>query len=162
MSRERSLIDLALATADSARKPRLTQVTQRLQVTHRLQRWKGSSMGYRPRTEFDKPTAESVQRSRRSMVWFLPLIMIQQGTAIFREGGDRGLHVVGVVAWACVSLAILGLLLGLPLRWLSERDQTILNAEWNRSVTGDASRWGMVAMVALGLAILIARALRPI
>jgi uncharacterized membrane protein len=119
-------------------------------------------MSYRPRSEFDKPTAESVQRSRRSLAWFLPLIMIQQGTTIFREGADRGLHVVGLVAWACVSLAILWMLLGLPMRWLSERDQTILNDERNRSVTGDASRWGMVATVGLGFAILIARAFRPI
>ena len=119
-------------------------------------------MSYRPRAEFDKPTAESVQRSRRTLVWFLPLIMIQQGSAIFRDGTDAGLHRVGIVAWACVSLAILWMLLGLPMRWLSERDQTILNDERNRSVTGDASRWGMVAMVALGLAILIWRAVRPI
>ena len=119
-------------------------------------------MSYRPRSEFDKPTAESVQRSRRSLAWFLPLIMIQQGTTIFRGGVDRGLHIVGLVAWACVSLAILWMLLGLPMRWLTERDQAILNDERHRSVTGEASRWGMVAMVGLGLAILIARTFRPI
>lgn len=104
-------------------------------------------MSYRPARDFDRPTAESFQRSRRSMLWIIPFILIQQGTAIFRQGADPASRFIGAVAWIVVSLTILRMIFGLPSRWLSERDQAILNDEWNQSISGDAARWGIAALI---------------
>ena len=114
-------------------------------------------MSYRPRPEFDQPNAETVQRTRRTFLWFIPLIILQQGTVIFGHGSARSSQIVGTVAWACVSLAIIWLLLGLPMRWLSERDQAILNDEWNREIRGDAALWGMTALALIGCGMMLAR-----
>lgn len=114
-------------------------------------------MSYRERPDFDRPTVESVQRSRRATIWFLPLVIVQQGFAIFRTGADIGSQVLAMVAWAAVSLTILWMLFGLPVRWLPERDQAILNDEWNRSVSGDACRWGIGALTVIGCGMMIAR-----
>jgi hypothetical protein len=119
-------------------------------------------MSYRPRPTFDQPTAESVQRSRRSMIWVIPLVIIQQGTAIFRHDADMASRLLATLAWATVSLLMLWMLLGLPLRWLSERDQAVLNDEWQRSISGDAARWGLAALALLGAAMMIARIWVPV
>jgi hypothetical protein len=119
-------------------------------------------MSYRPRPEFDQPTAESVQRSRRTVVWVIPLMIIQQGTAIFRHGADISVQVMGTLAWAAVTFTLLWMLFGLPMRWLSERDQAILNDEWNREISGDAARWGIGALAAIGCGLMLARIWEPL
>ena len=98
-------------------------------------------MSYRPRPEFDQPTAESVQRTRRASIWIIPLVILQQSTLIFGRNGDTSSQLVGAICWTVLTIAELWWLLGLPFRWMSERDQAILNDEWSRSVSGDAARW---------------------
>ncbi|HEX5237211.1 MAG TPA: hypothetical protein VFW39_01945 [Sphingomicrobium sp.] len=114
-------------------------------------------MNYRPRPNFDRPDAETVQRTRRMLGWLLPLLLLQQSTIIF--GRDSGLfdHVLGIAAWGAVTLSLLWWLLGLPFRWLSKRDQAILNDERSRFVSGDASRWGIVTLALVGFGMLIAQ-----
>jgi len=119
-------------------------------------------MSYRERPDFDRPTAESIERSRRSMGWVIPLVVVQQGFTIFRHGADLASQLLGIFAWATVSLTILWMLFGLPLRWLPERDQAILNDEWHKSVSGDAGRWGIAALTVIGCAMMIARIWVPI
>ena len=104
-----------------------------------------SPMSYRPRPEFDQPTAESVERSRRTVIWFIPFVVIQQATTIFRHGA-RSPPGAGNRRLGVVTLTLLWMLLGLPFRWLSERDQAILNDERNRAISGDSARWGIAAM----------------
>lgn len=118
-------------------------------------------MSYRSRPDFDRPTAESVQRSRRVAVWLIPLIIVQQGIAIFRQGADLSSQVIAILAWAAVTLTVLWMLFGLPMRWLSDRDQAILNDEWNREVSGDSARWGIGALAAIGFAMMLARIWMP-
>lgn len=114
-------------------------------------------MSYRERPQFDRATAESVQRTRRMLPWLIPLIILQQGTVIFGHDSDRSTQILGTVAWTCVSLAILWMLLGLPMRWLSERDQAIVNDERSRAVRGDAAGWGVAALILIGCAMMAAR-----
>src|SRR4051794_13112530 len=114
-------------------------------------------MSYRPRPDFDQPTAESIERSRRNLVWIIPLAVLQQGMVLFKHDADRSDQLLTTIAWACVTLTILWMLLGLPLRWLSERDQAILNDERNQAISGDATRWGFAAMAAIGCGMMIAR-----
>ena len=114
-------------------------------------------MGYRERSTFDKPTAESVQRTRRTFVWIIPLVMIQQGFLLFKPGAEMSDQILGTVAWASVTVSLLWWLLGLPFRWLSARDQAILNDERSRADSGDAARWGIVALVVCGLVLVFAR-----
>jgi hypothetical protein len=113
-------------------------------------------MGYRPRPQFDRPDAESVQRTRRMLPWMIPLIVLQQGATIFGHDSDRSLQIVGTVAWTCVTLSMLWIFLGLPLRWLSERDQAIVNDERSRVVRGDSACWGIAAMIVIGSATMLA------
>ena len=119
-------------------------------------------MSYRPRPDFDQPNAESVQRTRRTFLWFIPLIILQQGSVIFGHDSEWSTRIVGTVAWTCVSLSIIWLLLGLPLRWLSERDQAILNDEWNRQIRGDAALWGIAALALIGCGMMLARIWEPL
>ena len=114
-------------------------------------------MSYSPRRRLYQPDAESVQRTRRTTMWLIPMLLVQQGAFIFRHGADIFGQLVGTVAWGMVSIMLLWHLLGWPLRWLSEEDQAILNDEWNRSISGDAARWGIAALVLFGCAIMIAR-----
>lgn len=114
-------------------------------------------MSYRPRPIFDQPTAETIQRSRRTIVWFIPLIILQQGSTIFRHGSDFGSRLLATLAWASVSLMMLWMLLNWPMRWLSERDQAVLNDERSRAISGDAARWGIVAVSIIGCAMMVAR-----
>jgi hypothetical protein len=119
-------------------------------------------MSYRSRPDFDGSNAESVQRSRRVAVWIIPLMIVQQGTAIFRHGAGTFSQVIATLAWAAVTFTILWMLLGLPMRWLSERDQAILNDEWNREISGDAARWGIAALAVIGCGMMLARIWVPL
>ena len=114
-------------------------------------------MSYRERSTFDQPTAESVQRSRRSLVWIIPLVVVQQGMIMFGAKGGIFDELIRTLAWTTVTIAILWQLLGLPLRWLSERDQAILNDERSRFISGDAARWGITAVGILGCSLMLAR-----
>src|SRR5690242_10925045 len=107
-------------------------------------------MSYRPRPSFDQPSAESVQRTRRSMIYVMPLVFLQEAWLIFGRDSDSFSQMLGTVAWAVVTLTLLWWLFGLPLRWLSERDQAILNDEWHRSISGDAAKWGIAALALVG------------
>ena len=119
-------------------------------------------MSYRPRPEFDQPTAESVQRTRRASIWIIPLVILQQSTLIFGRNGDTSSQLVGAICWTVLTIAELWWLLGLPVRWMSERDQAILNDEWSRSVSGDAARWGIATAALVGCAMMIARIWVPL
>ena len=114
-------------------------------------------MSYRPRPDFDRPDVETVQRSRRALGWILPALFLQQSLILFGHESGRFEHVLGVVAWGTVTASLLWWLLGLPFRWLSKRDQAILNDERSRLVSGDASRWGIVTMALVGFGMLIAQ-----
>lgn len=113
-------------------------------------------MSYRPRLDFDQPTAESVQKTRRASIWIIPAVILQQTTLIFGHG-DVFSQLLGAVCWTTLTVAELWWLLGLPFRWLSERDQAILNDERSRSVSGDAARWGMATAALVGCGMMIAR-----
>jgi hypothetical protein len=119
-------------------------------------------MSYRPRPDFDRPTAESVQRSRRATIWIIPAVILQQSTLIFGRHGDEFSQLVGAICWTALTIAELWWLLGLPFRWLSERDQAILNDEWSRSVSGDAARWGIATAALVGCAMMISRIWVPL
>lgn len=119
-------------------------------------------MGYRPAPDFDRPDAQSVQRSRRMATWLIPLIVVQQGTVIFGQHSDRLTQLLATIAWITVSLAMLWILLGLPMRWLSERDQAIVNDERSKSVGRDAAAWGMAALILIASAMMIARLFVPL
>jgi hypothetical protein len=118
-------------------------------------------MSYRPRPHFDRPTAESVQRSRRASIWIFPAVILQQSTLIFGHG-DRSSQLVGAVCWMVLTISELWWLLGWPFRWLSERDQAILNDEWTRAISGNASRWGIATAALIGCALMIARIWVPL
>jgi hypothetical protein len=119
-------------------------------------------MSYRDRPDFDQPTAESVRRSRRSSIWVIPLVVMQQSTLIFRHDADKVSQLIGAIAWTALTIALLWWLLGLPFRWMSQRDQAILNDEWSRSVSGDACRWGIAAAALGGCAMMVARIWVPL
>jgi hypothetical protein len=114
-------------------------------------------MAYRQRPDFDGPDAESVQRTRRRFVWIFPLILIQHSMILFGHDSGRFDHVLGIMAWGTVTASLLWWLLGLPFRWMSKRDQAILNDERSRFVSGDAARWGIVTMAVVGFGMLIAQ-----
>jgi hypothetical protein len=119
-------------------------------------------MSYRERPDFDRPTAESVRRTRRSSIWLIPIVILQQSTLVFRHDADHFSQLVGVICWAALTVAELWWLLGLPFRWLSPRDQAILNDEWNRSVSGDAARWGIATAALAGCGMMIGRIWVPL
>jgi len=118
-------------------------------------------MSYRPRVDFDQPTAESVQRTRRASIWLIPAVILQQTPLIFGHE-DVFSQLLGALCWTALTVAELWWLLGLPFRWLSERDQAILNDEWSRSVSGDAARWGIATAALVGCAMMIARIWVPL
>jgi len=114
-------------------------------------------MSYRPRPDFDQPTAENIQRSRRTSIWVIPIIIVQQGTILFRDNADLTGQLVGTLTWTTLTIALLWWLLGLPFLWMSARDRAIFNDEWSRSVSGDAARWGIATAALVGCALMIAR-----
>ena len=118
-------------------------------------------MGYRQRPEFDRPDAETVARTRQMLPWLIPLVTLQQGSVIFGNAADRFSHVLGTLAWTCVSLSMLWIFLGLPIGWLSERDQAIVNDERSRAVRGDAACWAIAALIVIGSGMMIARLWLP-
>jgi hypothetical protein len=82
---------------------------------------------------------------------------LQQGAVIFGHDSERSSQIVGTIAWACVSLSMLWIFLGLPMRWLSERDQAVVNDERSQTVRGDAACWGIAALILIGCGMMIAR-----
>jgi hypothetical protein len=114
-------------------------------------------MSYSRRPKLYQPDAESIQRSRRTTMWLILLVFVQQGAFIFRSDAGVFGQLVGTIAWGSVSIVLLWHLLGLPLRWMSDEDQIILNDEWHQSVSGDAARWGIAALVLLGFGVMLAR-----
>jgi hypothetical protein len=119
-------------------------------------------MSYRELPDFDRPTAESVRRTRRTSIWIIPLVILQQGTLIFRHDGDKFSLLVGAICWTVLTVAELWWLLGLPFTWMSARDQAILNDEWTRAASGDAARWGIATAALVGCAMMIARIWVPL
>jgi hypothetical protein len=114
-------------------------------------------MSYSPRSRLLRPDAESIQRTRRTSMWLIPLVFVQQGAFIFRSDAGMFGQLAGTLAWGSVSIVLLWHLLGLPLRWVSDEDQIILNDEWHQSISGDAARWGIAALVLLGFGLMVAR-----
>jgi hypothetical protein len=119
-------------------------------------------MSYRPRPTFDQPTAESVQRTRRASIWIIPAVILQQTTLIFGRHGDEFGQLLGAICWTALTMSELWWLLGLPFRWLSERDQAILNDERSRSVSGEAARWGIATAALVGCVMMIVRIWVPL
>jgi len=119
-------------------------------------------MSYRERLNFDQPNAEQVQRHRRTMVWLVPLLFVQQGAMLIRPGVDTPAQILSTIAWATTSLSLLWPILGLPMRWLSDRDRQILDDDWHRYLSGEASRWGLATLVLLGCAVMVARFWYPL
>ena len=119
-------------------------------------------MSYRDRPDFDRPTAESVQRTRRASIWIIPVVILQQTTLIFGRPDDKFSQLVGAICWMALTIAELWWLLGLPFRWLSARDQAILNDERSRSVSGDAGRWGLATAALVGCAMMITQIWYPL
>jgi hypothetical protein len=89
--------------------------------------------------------------------WLIPMIIVQEATVIFGHETDRFSQVLGTVAWTTVTLSMLWIFLGLPLHWLSERDQAIVNDERSQAVRGDAACWGVAALILIGSAMMVAR-----
>lgn len=114
-------------------------------------------MAYKPKLKFDQPTAESVQRTRRAAIWIIPVVILQQTTLIFGRTGDHSSQLIGALCWTALTVSELWWLLGLPFRWLSERDQAILNDEMSRAHSGDACRWGIATAAFAGCGLMIAR-----
>ena len=123
---------------------------------------KGIAMGYFRRPHFDQPTAESAERSRRAILWLMPALMLQQASRLLEEDASAGSGIVHVALWVVATITILWILAGWPLRWLSERDRLILNDEGQRAMRADAMRWGLVAAVLTGCALMIAEIWVPI
>jgi hypothetical protein len=113
-------------------------------------------MSYVKRPQFDQPSVEDIQRTRRSMVWMLPAFLVQQ--ASFMIGGQLSVaeQVLHLTAWCALTVSILWFLAGWRLRWMSEEDNRLLDDEWNRAARGEANCWGMIALVAVGCGLLIA------
>jgi hypothetical protein len=114
-------------------------------------------MSYIERPKFDQPTAEDVQRSQRTMMWILPGILLQQGLTLMRGHGGVASRLLSTLSWTVVTISVLWLLVGWPLRWLSQRDQDLLNDDWNRAVRDAATRWGLIAVVLIGCALMLAQ-----
>jgi hypothetical protein len=114
-------------------------------------------VAYRQRPQFDAPDAESAQRTRRTLGWMLPALVLQQATILFGHDSGRFEHVLGIVAWGAVTFMLLWWLLGLPFRWLSKRDHAILNDERSLFVSGDAARWGIATLALVSFGMLIAQ-----
>ncbi len=113
-------------------------------------------MGYARRPEFDQPTAEDAERSRRVMLWIAPAIMLQQASRLLERDATTLGQFLQVASWSLLTLAILWVLAGWPARWLSERDQMILNDEGQRAMRADAMRWGMIAAAMIGCGLMVA------
>ncbi len=113
-------------------------------------------MSYAKRPDFDEPTVEDVQRTRRSMIWMLPALLLQQATFMVGEEMSVPRQILHVTTWSILTLSILWFLAGWRLRWMSDHANLLLDDEWNRSVRGEANGWGMIALVAIGCGLLFA------
>lgn len=113
-------------------------------------------MRYSERADFDTPTPEELERSRRVWLWLAPVLMLQQARWLFEADGPFERQLLGVALWCALTISILWMLAGWPLRWLSARDRIILNDEGQRAMRAEAMRWGMISAVLLGCAMTIA------
>ncbi|WP_324809301.1 hypothetical protein SH584_05855 [Sphingomonas sp. LY29] len=113
-------------------------------------------MAYRSKATFDQPSAEDIEQMRGMNAWFLPLLFFQQASLIFREGGSPFTAYLGIVAWAFLILVEFVYLSAWKVRWLGERENAILNDEWHRAISGEASRWGLAAVATLGVGMIVA------
>jgi len=114
-------------------------------------------MSYSRRPDFDLPTAEEAERSRRTMLWLAPAIMLQQASRLMDSGQSLGSQIFDVATWMVLTLAILWVLAGWPVRWLSERDQLFLNDEGQQAMRAQSMRWGLIATSLIGCALMIAQ-----
>lgn len=119
-------------------------------------------MSYRKRLDFMDPGPEDIEKQRKALVWLIPLIIIQQGSGIFRNEASVMSQLVSTLAWGAVSIVLLWWLLGLPLRWMSDGERAILNDEWNQAVSADAARWAVGAFVLIGVGLMITRFFVPL
>ncbi len=113
-------------------------------------------MGYRSKPNFDEYDVEDVERSRRTQIWLLPILVFQQATLIFRDDASPFSYYLGIAAWASVVLVEMWILSGRNFRWASERDNAILNDEWHMALSGDACRWGLAATTVTGIILVAA------
>lgn len=113
-------------------------------------------MSYVNRPDFDQPTAEDIQRIRRTQMWLVPIVMLQVGTNLMR-GGGVAFQLLNTLSWSVLTIAILWVLVGWPLRWMSQRDQQILDDDWARATRDAATRWGLIAVVLIGCALMMAQ-----
>lgn len=113
-------------------------------------------MGYKQLPNLDEMSSDDVERMRRVNVWLLPVLFFQQASIIFRDDVSPFTHYLGLAAWALLVIVEIAILSGWNSRWMSARDNAILNDEWHRAAAGDASRWGLAAVAALGVAMVAA------
>ena len=106
-------------------------------------------MAYRRRYDFTQPSADELMEHRRKMLWFLPLYFLQPGFFIFQADMSFERAVLATVLWGAMLVALTWMVIGLPMRWMSERDRAKMDDEWNRYATGDACKWGMAALVVM-------------
>jgi hypothetical protein len=106
-------------------------------------------MSYRKRYDFTQPSADELIENRRKMMWLYPLYFLQPGFWIFDADASFEEVLFSAILWAVMLVALLWILVGLPMRWMSERDQVKMDDEWNRYATGDACKWGMAALGAM-------------
>ncbi|WP_426266421.1 hypothetical protein [Sphingomonas sp. LHG3443-2] len=114
-------------------------------------------MGYRQRPDYLAPSVEDLEQQRKSMLWLIPMVIIQQGTSMFGADTDIAGQVMSTLAWASVTLLILLSILGVPLPWMSERDKAIIGDEWHQLLAGDCARWAFAALTVSGIALLLLR-----
>lgn len=113
-------------------------------------------MSYGKRPDFDQPTAEDIQRIRRTVMWLVPIFLLQAGTTLMR-GGALAFQIFNTLSWSVLTIAILWVLVGWPLRWMAQRDQDLLNDDWARATRDAATRWGLIAVVVIGCGLMFAQ-----
>lgn len=113
-------------------------------------------MSYARKPDFDQPSAEDVERARRSQMWLLPILVFQQAGLIFRDDASVYGAYLGIAAWASMVLVEIAILGGWNFQWLNDRDNAIVNDEWHMALSGDACRWGLAATAVTGIGLVVA------
>ncbi|GAA4023768.1 hypothetical protein GCM10022280_25680 [Sphingomonas swuensis] len=119
-------------------------------------------MGYRARPDYLTPSAEDIEQQRKSLIWLIPLVVIQQGSGIFAADAGLARQLMSTLAWASVTIVMLVVVLGAPLHWMNDRDRAVLSDEWHQAVASDSARWALAALVISGIALMIVRFMVPI
>ncbi|NJC04542.1 hypothetical protein GGQ97_000335 [Sphingomonas kaistensis] len=114
-------------------------------------------MSYQTKRDYFGPSVADVERQRRTMLWMLPLILMNQGVGIFAADASVIRQVTGTIAWVSVTAALLWFLLGIRLRWMSPQEHRQLNDEWYQAVIGDSARWAFAAVVVTGMILFVTR-----